>query len=70
MKNFKNCHPERSEGSVVCQKSAGSSSLPNAATVAAMQEARKGGLPSLRNVSDLMANLNAKIDPIHGRDSA
>jgi hypothetical protein len=66
MKNFKNCHPERSEGSVGCQKSAGSPSLPNAATAAAMQEARKGGLPSFRNVSDLMTELNGKIDPIHG----
>jgi DNA-damage-inducible protein J len=34
--------------------------IPNAGTVAAMQEARKGGLPSFRNVSDLMADLNAE----------
>ena len=33
---------------------------PNAATAAAMQEARNGGLPSFRNVSDLMADLNAE----------
>ncbi len=32
---------------------------PNAATAAAMQEARKGGLRSLRSVSGLMADLNA-----------
>jgi hypothetical protein len=31
-----------------------------------MQEARNGGLPSFRNVSDLMADLNAKIDLKHG----
>jgi hypothetical protein len=70
LKNFKNCHPERSEGCAVCQKSADSSSLPNAATAAAMQEARHGGLPAFRNVSDLMADLNAKIDLKHGRNSA
>lgn len=34
--------------------------VPNAKTVAAMQEARRGGLPSLGNVSDLMADLNAE----------
>jgi len=34
--------------------------VPNAATVAAMEEARKGGLPSFRNVSDLMDDLNAE----------
>ncbi|MGO9864074.1 MAG: type II toxin-antitoxin system RelB/DinJ family antitoxin [Terriglobales bacterium] len=33
---------------------------PNAVTAAAMQEARKGGLPSFRNVSDLMADLHAE----------
>jgi DNA-damage-inducible protein J len=33
---------------------------PNAATAAAMQEARKGGLRSFGNVSDLMADLNAE----------
>jgi DNA-damage-inducible protein J len=33
---------------------------PNAATVAAMREARKGGLPSFPDVSDLMADLNAE----------
>ena len=34
--------------------------VPNAATVAAVQEARKGGLPSFDSVSDLMADLNAE----------
>ena len=34
--------------------------LPNRATVAAMQEARKGGLPSVTRVSDLIAELNAE----------
>ena len=34
--------------------------VPNAATAAAMLEARKGGLPSFDNVSDLMADLNAE----------
>lgn len=34
--------------------------VPNAATAAAMQEARKGRLPSFDNVSDLMADLNAE----------
>ena len=34
--------------------------VPNAATAAAMQEARNGGLPSFRSVSDLMADLNAE----------
>lgn len=34
--------------------------VPNAETVAAMQEARKGGLRSFDNVSDLMADLNAE----------
>jgi hypothetical protein len=31
---------------------------PNEATVAAIQEARVGQLPSFRNVSDLIADLN------------
>jgi DNA-damage-inducible protein J len=34
--------------------------VPNAATAAAMHEARKGGLPSFETVSALMADLNAK----------
>lgn len=33
---------------------------PNAATAAAMREARKGGLPAFHRVSDLMADLNAE----------
>jgi len=33
---------------------------PNAATVSAMEEARRGGLPSFPNVPDLMADLNAE----------
>jgi DNA-damage-inducible protein J len=33
--------------------------VPNAATAAAMREARKGGLTSFRTASDLMADLNA-----------
>lgn len=33
--------------------------VPNAATAAAMQNARKGGLPSFNTVSDLMTDLNA-----------
>jgi DNA-damage-inducible protein J len=33
---------------------------PNAATAGAMKEARNGGLPSFRNVSSLMADLNAE----------
>ncbi len=33
--------------------------VPNAATAAAMQEARKGGLASFDSVSDLMDDLNA-----------
>ena len=33
--------------------------VPNAKTAAAIQEARAGKLPSFRNVSDLMADLNA-----------
>ncbi len=32
--------------------------VPNAATAAAMQEARKGGLRSFDSVGDLMADLN------------
>ena len=31
---------------------------PNAETVAAMEEARRGNLPSFANVPDLMADLN------------
>ena len=34
--------------------------VPNARTATAMQEARKGGLRSLKNVSDLVADLNAE----------
>ena len=34
--------------------------VPNRATTAAMQEARKGGLPSFGNVSGLMDDLNAE----------
>jgi DNA-damage-inducible protein J len=34
--------------------------VPNATTVAAMREARKGGLTSFGTVSDLMADLNEK----------
>ena len=34
--------------------------IPNAATAAAMKEARAGGLASFRNVSELMADLNAE----------
>jgi DNA-damage-inducible protein J len=34
--------------------------VPNAATAAAMQDARKGGLPSFSTVSALMSDLNAK----------
>jgi len=33
--------------------------VPNATTVAAMREARAGKVASFRNVSDLMADLNA-----------
>jgi len=33
--------------------------IPNAATKAAIREARTSKLPSFRNVSDLMADLNA-----------
>jgi DNA-damage-inducible protein J len=34
--------------------------VPNAATAAAMREARKGGLRSFNKASDLMADLNAE----------
>lgn len=34
--------------------------VPNAKTAAAMREARKGGLHSFDNVSDLLADLNAE----------
>ena len=34
--------------------------VPNAATVAAMQEARTGALASVNHVSELMADLNAE----------
>ena len=34
--------------------------VPNAATTAAMKEARAGRLTSYKNVSDLMADLNAE----------
>jgi len=33
--------------------------VPNAATIAAMEEARRGGLPRFDSVSALMADLNA-----------
>lgn len=33
---------------------------PNAATIEAMKEARRGGLKSFANVDDLMADLNAE----------
>jgi DNA-damage-inducible protein J len=33
--------------------------VPNAATVVAMKEARKGGLPKFKNVAALMDDLNA-----------
>ena len=33
--------------------------VPNAVTIAAMQEARRGGLKSFATVEDLMADLNA-----------
>jgi len=33
---------------------------PNAATAAAMQDARNGALPSFRSVSDLLSDLNAE----------
>jgi hypothetical protein len=34
--------------------------IPNAATVAAMQDAREGGLPSFDSVSELLAELDAE----------
>lgn len=34
--------------------------VPNTATRAAMREARKGGLPSFNNTSELLADLNAE----------
>jgi len=34
--------------------------VPNAETIAAMKEARRGTLPSFDSVDDLMADLNAK----------
>ena len=34
--------------------------VPNALTVAAMKQARAGGLSSFKNVSELMADLNAE----------
>jgi len=34
--------------------------VPNAATEAAMKDARAGGLKSFNNVSELMADLNAE----------
>jgi hypothetical protein len=58
-KDWKNCHPSRSEGSTVRPQSVGTSAVPNASTVAAMQQARDGQLPSFCNVSDKMADLNA-----------
>jgi len=33
--------------------------IPNATTIAAMEEARRGGLPRYNTVQDLMAALNA-----------
>lgn len=33
--------------------------VPNATTIAAMEEARQGGLPSFESVDDLMADLDA-----------
>lgn len=34
--------------------------VPNAATIEAMKEARRGGLKSFATIEDLMANLNAR----------
>ena len=34
--------------------------IPNPATAAAIQEARRGGLRSFKNVEDLMTDLNAE----------
>jgi hypothetical protein len=36
------------------------SEVPNAATAAAMREARKGDLPSFNSVTELMYDLNAE----------
>ncbi len=36
--------------------------LPNATTAAAMQEARKGGLPRFSTVPDLVADLNSQSE--------
>lgn len=36
--------------------------VPNAKTAAAIQEARRGGLPRFKNTADLMAALNAEGD--------
>ncbi len=33
--------------------------VPNAETIAAMEEAERGGLPSFKTVEELMAHLNA-----------
>ena len=33
--------------------------VPNAETIAAMEEARRGGLPSFESIEELMADLNA-----------
>lgn len=33
--------------------------IPNAKTIAAMKEARRGGLPSFKNVDSLLADLSA-----------
>ena len=35
--------------------------VPNAATIAAMKEARQGGLKSFATVEDLMADLDAEV---------
>jgi len=37
--------------------------IPNAATEAAMQEAREGGLPSFDSVSALIADLTSALEP-------
>jgi DNA-damage-inducible protein J len=34
--------------------------VPNTATVVAIQEARRGGLPTFNSVLDLMADLNSE----------
>jgi DNA-damage-inducible protein J len=36
------------------------SEIPNAATVAAMEEARQGELPAFNSVAELMAELNSE----------